>query len=64
MHKHYNYLQNWKWKGYTKLIKMPSWMTSGKRPSGLNKLEGSTGAFKASYLEKGRECSLEVNIDN
>ncbi len=34
-------------------------MTSGKRPSGLNKLEGSTGAFK-----KGRECGLEMNIDN
>ncbi len=39
-------------------------MTWGQRPSGLNRLEGSTGAFKASYLEKGRERSLEVIIDN
>jgi len=32
--------------------------------SGLIKMEGNTSAFKGSYLVKGRECDIEVNIDN
>jgi hypothetical protein len=64
-HKHYNFLQSLlKWKVYTKIIKMPSWKTWVQSASGLIKAEGSTIAFKGSYLVKGRESGIEVDVHN
>ena len=46
VNKHCNYLQSQlKWKAYTKVIKMPSWMAWVQRPSGLIKVEGSASDF-------------------
>jgi hypothetical protein len=35
-----------------------------QRPSGLIKAEGSASAIKGCYLVKGKECDIEVNINN
>ncbi len=45
-------------------MKLPSKIAWVQRPSGLIKVEGSARAFKGSYLVKGRECDIEVNINN
>jgi hypothetical protein len=34
-----------------------------QKPSGLIKVEVNTSAYVGSYLVKGRECGIEVNID-
>ncbi len=39
-------------------------MAWAQGPSGLVQMEGSTSAFKGSYLVKGKECGVEVNFDN
>jgi hypothetical protein len=43
---------------------MPSWMAWVERPSSLTKVEGSASAFKRGYLDLGRECFMDANIDN
>ncbi len=47
-----------------KVIKMPSWMAWVQRPSGKFKVEESASALKRSYLVKGKECCIKVNINN
>ncbi len=52
-----------KWKVYTKVIKMPSWMAWVQRPSCQIKVEGSTRAFIGALLDQSRECFVQLNID-
>jgi len=61
----WHYLQ-WqlKWKIYTKVIKMLSWMAWVQRPSGLIQVEGSASTYRGSNLGYRRECFIESNINN
>ncbi len=43
---------------------MSSWMVWVQRQSGLIKVEGCANTFKRVYLDYGRECFMEANIDN
>jgi hypothetical protein len=48
-------------------MEMPSWVAWVQRPSGLIKIGGEAqvqALLMRGYLDQGRECFMELNIDN
>ncbi len=43
------------------MLNLVAWV---HRPNGLIQLEGSASTAKRGYLNYGRECFIEVNINN